>query len=110
MGKTALGDVARNVRRTDDPSVQALDRRDGHRHIDEASVLGATNRFKVIDFVATSKTRKHVGFLIQSIRREDQRDVPADRLLGRITEYPLGADVPEFDRAIKRLAEDRIVR
>ena len=39
----------------------------------------------------------------------DERDMAADGLLGRVTEQPLGAGVPALNDAVERLADDGIV-
>ena len=47
--------------------------------------------------------------LVVSLRRDDQGDRLADRLVGRVTEKALGPGVPRSDDAVERLADDRVL-
>jgi hypothetical protein len=63
----------------------------------------------VIDDLAAPDARQHVVFLGVPLRRDDERDVPADGLGRRVAEHPLGGAVPRDDHTLERLAHDRIV-
>src|SRR5215471_4903776 len=56
LGSLALSNVSGNLYNTDDLPFRTLDRRDGQRNVDQASVFTPTNGLKVIDPTTTLRT------------------------------------------------------
>ena len=106
----ALGDVADDLRRPDDVAGVVLDRRDRQRHVDALAVTSHALGLEVLDPPPGLEARDDLVFFRDAIRRNDERDVAADRLLRRVAEQPLGGGVPALDDAVERLADDRVVR
>ena len=61
LATLALGNVAGDFRRADDFAFRILDRRNGQRNIDPASVLAHTNGFIVLDALTASDTFENRG-------------------------------------------------
>ena len=93
----------------DDPAVLALDRGDGHGHVDPAPVLGHPHRLQVLHALAAQHTLQNLLFLLNPLRRQQQRDWLADDLLRPVAEQPLGPCVPGLDDAVEVLGQDGIV-
>ena len=64
---------------------------------------------EMVDAPPGPQARDDLVLLAEALGRDHQRDVAADRLLGGVAEQPLGGRVPALDRAVERLADDRVV-
>ncbi len=109
LGPLPLGDVAGDLRRPDDAALVVADRGDRQRDVEPAAVLGHADRLEVLDPLAAAEPLQDRALLVVPLRRDDQGDRPADGLLGRVAEEPLGPGVPRADDAVERLADDRVV-
>ena len=110
LGLPAGGDVADDLRRPGDPAGRIPDRRDRERHVERAAVLGEPDRLVVLDVLTLAEPSQDLVLLGLPLVRDQQPDVPAHDLLGRVAEDPLGARVPTSDRPVQRLAQDRVRR
>ena len=59
--------------------------------------------------LAAAQTPQDVALLLETIGRDDEIDVPPDRLGGAVAEDARGAGVPARDHAVERLADDGVV-
>ena len=110
LSLSMAGHVAHDLRRADHLAGLVLDRRDGQRDEDRPAVASNALGFEVLDPPALFQAGDDVIFLGETVGRDDQRDVAADRLGRAIPEQALGAGVPALNDAIERLADDRVVR
>ncbi len=94
FGGLALGHVARNLGRADDTSGRVAHRRNRQRKLQQAAVLGAAHRFKMIDALAASNASQNVILLGPPLARYDQCNMFADRFVGAVAENALGRRVP----------------
>ncbi len=109
LGALPLGDVPRDLRRAGDPAGLVLDRRDRQRHVDASAVLGQAHRLEMVRPQPRSQPLEDPGQVIAAIRRYQARDRPTDDLRLLVAVHPLGPVVPGDDRAVERLADDRVV-
>src|SRR6266540_5356418 len=65
---------------------------------------------EMFDGEAGADPRQHLGFLVQPILRDDDRDRLADDFLRGVTEHPLGGGVPGGNAPVQILADDGVVR
>src|SRR6185295_18975383 len=103
------GDVPRDLRSANNPSRLIAHRRDGQRNLDRPAVLSDADCFEVFDPLATTKTGENVIFLELSFGRNQDSNVPADELRGRVSEEPLGCVIARLNNSIEILRNDRIV-
>ena len=104
-----LGDVARDLRRANHPSVLVANRRDGERDVEQRAVLALPHGLEVIDALVTPDSREHFVFLRAPLLWDDQGDRPANHLVGGVAEHLLRGAVPALDDAVEILAHDRVV-
>ncbi len=109
LGPLALGDVADDLRGPDDPAVVVLDRGDGHGHVEPSAVLGQPHGLQVLDALAVPHAIQDLLFLLDPLRRQQQRDRLADDLLRPVAEEAFCPRVPGLDDAVEVLGEDGIV-
>src|SRR5215470_6522566 len=102
-------DIPCHFRCPNHPPLGILHRRDGHRHIDQRTVFSRANSFEVIDPLPQLESPNDFRFFIPARARDDQRDWLANGFCLRISKYPFRTLVPARDRAVKFLADDRIV-
>ena len=76
----------------------------------DGAVLGDALRLESRHGFVARNSGEEAGFLAFQSDRDDERDVPADRLLRRPPVQPLGAAVPARDDAFEVLGEDRVLR
>ena len=76
------------------------------RRPSERTALG----LEMLDPLAGLQAGDDPIFLGDAFGRDDQRDVAADRLVGRVAEETLGGGVPALNDAVERLADDRVIR
>src|SRR6185436_17330564 len=106
----SVRDVARDLRCADDPSLIIAHRRNSQRNIHQASILALPHGLIMIDPFARSDAGQYAGFLIQTVRRYQDRHGLADNLFRFITENSPRTVVPTCDIAILVFAYDRVVR
>ena len=73
------------------------------------SVPSQANRLVVVYAVARCDAADEDALLVQPIRRNEDRDGPSKRLLGRVSKETLCGVIPTCDRAVERLADDGVV-
>src|SRR5574340_1236393 len=83
-----FGRVARDLGSPDDRAARVADRGEGERNVDETAVLALPHRLEALDPLALSDALQDFRLLGQPVGRNDNRDVFADRLLGRKPEEP----------------------
>ena len=105
----AVGDVASNLRRSDDPAGLVLHGRDRQRHVDHATIFRAAHRVEVIESFTAPEPAENVLLLLEPIMGDDHLDRPPDHLRRLVPEDPRGAGIPARDDAVERLAYDRVV-
>ncbi len=105
-----FGNVSRDLRCADDRAAGVADRRDGHRHFHQPSVLAHPDGLEVFDPLAAADLREHDVFFAQAVRRDQHRDRLADSVCGRVAEQALSAAIPRGDDAVQILADNRVVR
>ena len=105
----ALGDVARDLRGADDAALRIANRRDRKRDVDQPAILRAAHGLEVVHRLAIAHLGEHHVFLGAALFGNDERDVPANRVLGAVAEHALGAAVPGLDDAVEGLADDGVV-
>ena len=98
LGLPLAGDVPHDLRRADDTSGVVLDRRDRERHEDAPAVGAHALGFEMLDPLPGFQAGDDVVFLGDALGRDDEGDVAADRLLGRVAEQTFGRGVPALDR------------
>ena len=108
LGLPARRDVADDLGRAGDPARGVSDRRDREGDLERTAVLGEPDRLVVLDVIALLQPGQDLVFFGLALVRDEQPDVPADHLLGRVAEDPLGACVPGSNRPVQRLAQDRV--
>src|SRR5439155_23865292 len=86
-----LRDIARHLRRADDAPVGVADGRNAERDVEPPAVLRAPHGLEMRYRVAAPDPGDHVVFLGEALLRNDQADVPADRLGGVLSEDSLRA-------------------
>ncbi len=102
-------DVARDLGGAHDAPVRVADRGHGEGDVEQASVLADPDRLEVIDLQAVADATQDPILLVVAVGRDDQRDVPPDRLLRGPAEHALGRLVPRLDHPVDVLAHDRVV-
>ena len=102
-------DIARDLRGADDRAGVVADRRDGQRDVERPAVLGDPHGLEMLDALAAAQPREDVVFFGLPLGRDQHPDRPADELVGRIAEQPLGGGVARLNDAVEILREDRIV-
>ena len=110
LGALAVGDVAHDLRRPDDAAVVVFDGRDRERDQDALAVRPHALGLEVLDPLPGFQAGDDVIFLGDAIGGDDQGDVAADGLLGRVAEQTFGRRVPALNDPVERLADDRVVR
>ena len=94
FGALALRDVAGNLRRPDDCAPFVVKRRNGEGYVEPAAVFRNTNRFVVLDALASSEPRKNLPLLLVQFRRNDARDRLSDHLARIKAEHAVRAGIP----------------
>ena len=89
--------------------VAVADGGDRQRDVEPPAVLGHPDGLEVLDPLPAAEPLQDRGLLVLPLRRDDQGDRPADGLLGRVAEQPLGPGVPDRDDAVERLADDGVL-
>jgi hypothetical protein len=62
------------------------------------------------DVLAPFNTLQELPQLLAPLGRNDDGDRLTEHFLRGVAVHPLGAGIPTRDRAVKRLADDRIIR
>ena len=104
-----LGHVPSNDGRAGDVAVRPVERRDGQRHDDHGSVGPNALGLVVLDQLPCKNLGENLPLLPRAMGRDDERDRPADGLVGGVAVEPLGARVPRGDDPLAILAQDRIL-
>ena len=102
-------DVARDLRRADDPAGLVAHRRNRQGDIDRTATLREADRLEMVDALAPAQPREDVVFLRLAVWRNQHPDGPADHLVGRVAEQPLRGGVAGLDDAVEILRDDRVV-
>ncbi len=109
LGALALGYIARNLRSTDDLSVNVVDRRDRGRDLDPASVFRDPDGLEVIDPFAPCQPSQNLPLLVSPLRRNEHLHRLTDCLQCRESKQLLRAGIPAGDDSFQRLADDGVV-
>src|SRR5580765_2117704 len=104
-----LGNVARNLRCSDNRPALVPDRGDAQRDVNERAVFPAPNGLEMIDRFAHANARKHLVFLVLPVFRNDRADRSPNHLRRRVSKHPLRRGVPRRDNTAKILADDGVV-
>jgi hypothetical protein len=94
FGALALRDVASNLGRPDDCAPFVVKRRNGEGYIEASAVFRNTNRFVVLDALASFEPRKNLPLLLVQFRRGNARDRLSDHLACIIAEHTVRAAIP----------------
>ena len=105
-GGRVLVDASRSA---DNLARGVLNRRNSERHVDPLAVFPDTHRLIMINALAAFDPSQDARKLISVFWRHEQGDRASLDLQSRIPIEPLGAGVPTRDRAVERLADDRIL-
>jgi hypothetical protein len=108
LGPPPLGDVARDLAGADDDVVFVADRRDREFHVEQAAIARAAHGLEAADALAGEQPRHDRVFFGAAIFRDDERDVAAHGLVGRVAEHARRRDVPRDDDAAGVLGDDRV--
>ncbi len=109
LGAEPPGDVARGGGGAGHAPRRVPDRRDGQAHVDPAAALGEARRLEVADALPVVQPDQDAGQLVAALRRHDQGDGAADRLLGAVAVEALRGRVPADDAALEGAADDRVL-
>ena len=90
-------DVADDLRCADDIAGVVPDGRDRQRDEDALAVASPPLGLEMLDATSGLEARDDLVFLGDAVLRNDERDVPAHRLLGGVAEEPLRGGVPALD-------------
>ena len=108
LGSHPIADVAGDRGRADHP-ISRVDRRQRQRHILDRAILGNPARLVLRHRLAGGRAFEKAHLVALEVVRDEQRDVPADGLLGRPSVEALGTSVPARDDAVEILREDRVL-
>ena len=108
-GALALGDVPRDLRRTDDPAGLVPHRGDRQRDVDAPAVLPHADRLEVIDALAGANAREDHRFLLLPLGRNQREDRPPDQLVRAVAKDALRGGIAGLDDAVQVFREDRIL-
>src|SRR6185437_14986193 len=103
-------DVTGDLSGADDGPVCVPYGRDRDSDVDRSSVLVQALSLELIDVSAGPHSLDNAALLLEPVRRNDDVDRSADRLLGSPSEEALRSRVPRENLSIEVLADDRIVR
>ena len=109
-GPLAVADVPRDLGRADDEARLVPDGRHRERDRDTLAVPADPFGLHVLDRTAGPQAGDDLLLLGDPVRRDDEGDVAADRLSGRVAEQPLRGRVPALHDSVQRLADDGVVR
>ena len=109
FGALADRDVARRGRRADDPAAGIGDRRDRQPDVEQLSVLGAAERFELLDPIARSEGAENARELAEMRFGNHERDILPDGLRRRVAVHTLGPGVPRQNLAVEIFADDGVV-
>src|SRR6267142_1135510 len=87
LGLLAIRDVARDLRRPDDPARLVPQRRDRERDVERTTALGAADCFVVLYAFTPPQAPQDLALLAETIRRHDHVDRLPDRLRRAIAEH-----------------------
>src|ERR1700722_17658652 len=104
-----LGDVPRDLRRTDNLAFTVSDWRNSQRNDDQAAVLALSHRLEMIDTLPSPDAGQNGAFFVLPILGDDDHDRAPARLFGGVAEDALSTFVPACDQTVEVLAHDRIV-
>jgi hypothetical protein len=110
LGGDAVGDVARDHRGAGDATALRADGGQGHGDVQRRPVLAPAHRLEALDVLAGLHPPPHLARLAAPPAGDDDRHRLPDRLLGRESVQPLGADVPRSHDALEVERQDGIVR
>ena len=109
LGLPAVRDVPGDGGGTDGAALCVEDWRDTDGHVYARAVLAQARGLVVLDVLTAPQALEDAGQLFAVVRRDEQRDRLADRLLGRVSVEARRGRVPRRDHAVERLADDGIV-
>ena len=109
LAVTPFGEIAQDLRGTDDGTGFIVDRRYRQRDGKSAAVLPLPHGFVMLDLLAVADAVEDHRIFRHPVGREQHDDRLADDLPGAVTEHRLGGAVPMGDDAVQVLADDRIV-
>src|SRR5262249_57386184 len=101
LGELTLTDVASDLGRADNTAFAITNGGDGQRNVDPPAVLPNSNRFIVIDALATPQPSKDLGLLVDALGWDEQGNGLADHLLHGVAEDALGPLVPGHHDAVQ---------
>src|SRR5687768_16198636 len=94
LGCDSLGNVARNLRGSNDPPGEIPNGRNGQGYVDARAVFPYANRFEVVHWLAGTDTGEHLLLFEEALRRNDELDRAANGLGGLPPEHPFGRRIP----------------
>src|SRR6266404_2770525 len=103
-------DILRDFRGSHDTPGAILHGRNCKGNVEFSTVLAYADSFEMVDSLASLESLKNLCFLVPAVGRNDERNVPADRLLCGVPEHSPRTFIPAGDDAIQILADDRVVR
>src|SRR5207249_1648601 len=105
----ALGDVARDFRRTDDPPRGIFERGDGQRYFHWRTIFADAHRLEMVHALAAQEVGEDFGLFLLAVRRNEHGNGLTDGFLRRVAEETLGAFVPTGDDVVEVFADDGVV-
>src|SRR5262245_8790736 len=104
-----LAEIARDLRRSDDPAVGVDDRLYGESNMQEVSVLPLSYRFIVVDPFTAPDARQYGFFFLQTVGGKQHRYRLAHYFFRRISEQAFCTAIPTLDDPVEGFGDDGVV-
>src|SRR5262249_38380360 len=97
------------MRSPDDLTISAPNRRYCDRDVDQSSVLAHADGVEVLNPLAASGLFQDLTLFVPSVRRQDNRSVPAYHLCSTVPVETLCPRIPRLDNAVCGFSNDGVV-